>query len=94
MHSTIKSTSVWSKISINFLDVLMSLENGDIETHLYVKLTDSSSSCHPSDCKMGTPYSPPLRLNRICSKSEYLDNRCDDVEVQLRGRGYNDKLFL
>ena len=43
---------------INFLDVTVSLENGKIETDLYVKPTDihlhlHSSSCHPYHWKNG-----------------------------------------
>ena len=60
----------WSKISINFLDVIVSITKGIIETDLYVKPTDSHqyllwSSCHPFYCKKGIPYSQALRLNRI-----------------------------
>ena len=59
-HSTIKFTAEWSKTSINFLDVTVSIAEGIIETDLYVKPTDShqyllSSSCHPLYCKKGIP---------------------------------------
>ena len=55
-HPTIKFTADWSKTSINFLDVTVSITKGIIETDLYVKPTDSrqyllSSSCHPFYCK-------------------------------------------
>ena len=76
MHPTIKFTADWSKTSINFLDVTVSIAEGVIETDLYVKPTDShqyllSSSCHPFYCKKGIPYSQVLRLNRICSNNEF-----------------------
>ena len=56
MHPTIKFTAEWSKTSINFLDVTVSLVEGVIETDLYVKPTDShqylqSSLYHPFHCK-------------------------------------------
>ena len=56
MHPTIKFTADWSKTSINFLDVTVSITKGIIETDLYVKPTDShqyllTSSCHPFYCK-------------------------------------------
>ena len=52
MHPTIKFTADWSKRSISFLDVTVSIAEGIIEIDLYVKPTDShqyllSSSCHP-----------------------------------------------
>ena len=55
-HPTIKFTAEWSKTSINFLDVTVSLVGGNITTDLYVKLTDSHqylhfSSCNPYHCK-------------------------------------------
>ena len=56
IHPTIRFTADWSKTSINFLDVTVSIAEGVIETDLYVKPTDSHqyrllSSCHPFYCK-------------------------------------------
>ena len=97
VHPTIKFTAEWSKTSINFLDVTVSLTEGVIETDLYVKPTDShqylqSSSCHPFHCKKGIPYSQALRLNRICSETSSFDKRCNDFERFLLERGYSSKL--
>ena len=97
MHPTIKFTADWSKTSINFLDVTVSIAEGVIETDLYVKPTDShqyllSSSCHPFYCKKGIPYSQALRLNRICSNNEFFDKRCNDLEKYLLERGYSEKM--
>ena len=77
MHPTITLTADWSKTSIIFLDVTVSITKGIIETDLYVKPTDShqyllSSSCHSFYCKKGIPYSQALRLKRICSNNELL----------------------
>ena len=85
VHPTIKFTAEWSKASINFLDFIVSFIEGVIETHLYVKPTDShqylkSNSCHPFHCKKGLPYSQVLRLNRICSETNSFDKRCNDLE--------------
>ena len=60
MHPTTKFAADWSKTSINFLDVTVSITKGIIETDVYVKPTDShqyllSSSCHPFYCKKGIP---------------------------------------
>ena len=97
VHPTIKFTAEWSKTSINFLDVTVSLIEGVIETDLFVKPTDShqylqSSSCHPFHCKRGIPYSQALRLNRICSETNSFDKRCNDLERFLLERGYSSKL--
>ena len=96
-HPTIKFTAEWSKTSINFLDVTVSLIEGVIETDLFVKPTDShqylqSSSCHPFHCKKGIPYSQALRLNRICSETNSFDKRCNDLERFLWERGYSSNM--
>ena len=95
-HSTTKLTAEWSQISINFLDVTVSLTGGKTTTDLYVKATDShqylhSSSCHPYHCKKGIPYSQALRLNRICSDTISFDRRCNDLEKWLIERGYSER---
>ena len=97
MHPTIKFTVDWSKTSINFLDIPVSIAEGVTETDLYVKPTDShqyllSSSCHPFYCKKSIPYSQALTLNRICSNNEFFDKRCNDLEKYLLVRGYSEKM--
>ena len=97
MYPTIKFTAEWSKTSINFLDVTVSLIKGVIETDLYVKPTDShqylqSSVCHPFHCKKCIPFSQALKLNCICSETNYFDKRCNDLERFLLGRGYSSEL--
>ena len=75
MHPTVKFTADWSKTSINFLDVTVSIAEGVIETDLYVKPTDSHqyllSSGNLFYCKKGIPYSQAQRLKRICSNNEF-----------------------
>ena len=98
MQPTIKFMADWSKTSINFLDVTVSITEGVIETDLYVKHTDShqyllSSSCHPFYCKKGIPYSQALRLNRICSNNESFDKRCNVLEKYLLETGYSEKMI-
>ena len=98
MHPTIKFTGNWSKTSINFLDVTVSLTKRVMETDLYVKLTDSHrylecSSCHNFHCRKGIPYSQPLRLNRICSDISSFDKGCNDFERFLLETRYSSKYF-
>ena len=42
--------------------------------------------------KKGILYSQALRLNRICSKNEFFDKRCNDLEKHLLEGGYSDKM--
>ena len=85
VHPTIKFTAEWSQKSIIFLDVTVSLIDGQIETDVYVKPTDShqylhSFSCHPYHCKKSIPYSQAFRFNRICSKNNVFDFHCNNLE--------------
>ena len=41
LHTTIKIEAEWSKSSINFLDVLITLKGGIIKTDLYVVSPDN-----------------------------------------------------
>ena len=96
-HPTIKFTSHWSKQSVNFLDVQVSVDNGYLKTDLYIKPTDTHqflhpSSCHPYHCKKAIPYSQALRFNRICSDDDDFEGRCDDLKSWLTGRGYKSEL--
>ena len=93
-HPTIKFTAQWSKRSIYFLDVTVSLISGKVTTDLYVKPTDSHqylhyTSCYPYHCKKGIPYSQDFHLNRICS--DLFDRRCNDVEKWLIEKGYSER---
>ena len=97
IHPTIKFTAEWSQKSINFLEVTVSLIDGQIETDVYVKPTDTHqylhpSSSHPYHCKKSIPYSQALRFNRICSKNNFFDFHCNNLEKWLSERGYSEKL--
>ena len=75
MHPTIKFTADWSRTSIHFLDVTVSITEGIIEIDLYIKPTESHqcillSSYYPFYCKKGIPNSQALGFNRICSNNE------------------------
>ena len=73
------------------MDVTVSLENGKVETDVYVKPTDThlhlhSSSCHRYHCKNGIPYSQTLRVNRTCS-----DMKCNNLQRWLLERDSKEK---
>ena len=97
VHETIKFISECSSKDIHFLDVNVKVLNGHISTDLFVKETDTHQyleffSCHPYHCKKGIPYSPGLRINRICSDVDNFDKRCNELESWLHERGYNEKM--
>ena len=61
-HSTIKFAAEYSKEEVNFLDVNIKLIDGELNTDLFVKPTDTHqfldlTSCHRYHCKKGMPHS-------------------------------------
>lgn len=65
-HSTTKYTWEWYRSRLSYLDVLVSLSDGEIGTDVYSKLTDThqyldDKSCHPEHVKRGIPYGQALR---------------------------------
>ena len=64
-HPNIKYTWEISDCKVNFLDLIVSLEGGNIVTDLYCKPTDGHQylhyrSCHPSHTKRSSVYSQAL----------------------------------
>ena len=58
--------------SVPFLDVMVTLADGCIDTDLYSKKTDAHlylryDSCHPKSCVKGLAKGELLRVRRICS---------------------------
>ena len=94
IHPTIKFTSNYSFTSIPFLDVNVSVNNGNITTDLYTKTTDKHqyllhSSRHPQHTKRAFPFSLALRLRRICSSDETFKQRSNELKSYLNKRGCN-----
>ena len=96
-HSSIKFTSESSTKEVPFLDVMVSISDGGLQTDLYSKPTDSHqflhwTSCHPKHTKRSLPYGLAFRLNRICSTPENLQLRVSELTGFLRDRGYSSRL--
>ena len=95
-HHTIKFTSEISPSQIPFLDVMVSLKDGKLQTDLFSKKTDTFNylhwgSCHPHHTKQSIPYSLAFRLIRICSTEETLTSRLKQLTTHLKRRGYPHK---
>ena len=97
LHPTIKFTANWSRKSIEFLDVMLTIVGPRIKTDLFVKETDTHqylhfSSCHPFHTKKGIPYGQALRLRRICSDEQDFESRCDALKIWLLDRGFDSRM--
>ena len=77
----IKFTHEISFSSVNFLDTkVIKNSMSDINTDVYQKPTDTHpylhwTSAHPPHLKYSIPYSQALRLRRICSSNDLLQQR-------------------
>ena len=89
----IKFTLDYSKNSINLLDVKVSkIESGNtLCTSLFTKLTDTHQYLHATSChwliyKRSIPYGQAVRIKRICSDEEDLQQKLNDLESWLIDR--------
>ena len=92
-HNTIKFTHTYSHDSMSFLDVLLNIKDGSIETDLFTKPTDTHqylhfTSSHPTHCKKSLPFSLALRLRRICSSNNTFQQRLEELKQLLLRRGF------
>jgi hypothetical protein len=96
VHETIKFTHEFNleNKSTTYLDTTIQIKNGKIITDIYRKETDSvqyllPNSCNPAHICKNVPYSLALRLVRLCSEKETLDNWLVELENMLLTRKYN-----
>ena len=96
---SIKFTTNISQTQVNFLDVSIYKDaHGNIRTGLYTKPTDAHlylhyTSYHPKHQKNSIPYSQAIRLRRICSTSELLQDATQQLSMNLQQRGYPKEMI-
>ena len=79
-HPNLKFTHESSKEKISFLDLSVSLCNGNLYTDLHIKATDCHlylkyMSSHPEHTKKSIIYSQTLRLSRLFSFQQGFEGR-------------------
>ena len=93
IHPKIKVIAECSPKEVNFLDVHVVLENGELKTDIYSKESDQhmyvhSKSQHPSTTKKAIPYGLAIRAKRICSNdADYVKNK-NLIAKHMVKRGY------
>ena len=94
-YPSTKFTMDYFKNSINFLDVKLSKsESGNtLWSSLFTKPTDThhylhATSCHWSIYKRSIPYGEAVRVKRICSDEEDLQQKLNHLKSWLIDRGY------
>jgi hypothetical protein len=81
-----------------YLDTTISLKENEINTDLCRKPTDRvqyllPNSCHPNHIFTNVHYSLALRILGVCSKTETLDKRLEELRQMLLARKYNKKVI-
>ena len=97
LDDKLKFTLVVGGDSLTFLDLLLRLINGRLETTVYSKPTDShlylhATSCHKKASIEGIQKGVALRLRRICSRDEDFDLKSKEYIAYLVGRGHDPKV--
>jgi len=99
IHEYLKFTYEYSYVSINFLDVQISLEHDNhIITGLYSKPMNKHQylhyeSNHPIHCLKSIPYSQGARIKRICSNKITFQNELEKMISKFQARMYPSKLL-
>ena len=93
MRGTVKFKAQISSEQVEFLDLIISKENGRLETNLFVKPTNLQlyldfRSNHPKHCKVGIIYGQALRIIERCSSIENQNKNLDDLKQKLLDRNY------
>ncbi|OCT55832.1 hypothetical protein XELAEV_18003247mg [Xenopus laevis] len=95
----INFTSDISKKSVNFLDLVISVENEQLITSLYRKPTDTNgfilnSSCHHKKWLNNIPLSQFNRAKRNCSRTIDYEKECQVLQNQFREKGYKENIIM
>ena len=77
LHPNLRFTHERSRESLNSLDVVVKIQQGEFVTDLYGKSTDGHQylyfdSCHASHAKTSIVHNQALRMKRICSRRSNL----------------------
>ena len=98
MPGIIKFKFEYSNTSIEFLDLTIRIENGRLETDLFVKPTNLQLfldyfSNHPQHCKEGIVYSQALRVIERCSRPEDMNKNLNILKEKLLQRNFPNILI-
>ena len=98
IHKQIQVDLRFSKTTVEFLDVRVSMSGGGLCTDVYAKPTDSKAylhftSDHPSYMKKAIPSGLAMRAKRICSSDSNFRLQTEDIHKNLSSRGYPDRLI-
>ena len=93
LHPCIKFTIDKNRICLPFLDTLIINHNGQLQSDIFYKPTDSKqyllyTSCHSKHTRNGIPYNLARRLKIIISEENTLLTRLEELKSYLLKQNY------
>ena len=93
----VKFTANLSFNQVEFLDLLIKIENGKLKTELYMKPSNlqlylNFNSNHPEPCKTGLVYGQALRIVERFTDAQDANQHLENLETKLYDRKYPEKL--
>ena len=94
----IKFKHEFSRDRVEFLDLIISVEKGRLETNLFIKPSNQQlyldfNSNHPDPCKEGVVYGQSLRVIERCSKQQDTEVHLENLKDKLEKRNYPENLI-
>ena len=82
---------------MEFLDLLIKIENGKLKTDLYIKPSNlqlylNFNSNHPEPCKTGLVYGQALRIVERCTNGEDTEKHLLNLKKKLIDRDYPEEI--
>ena len=96
-HPNLKFNHDKSEVSVNFLDVTVSINGEEFETDFYCKPNDfhhflEFNSAHSFHNKKSIVNSKGLRIKRLCSKKDTFEKHLESLRSWFGKRGYPKEL--
>ena len=93
----VKFTAKISYTQVEFLDLVIQIENGRLKTDLYMKPSNlqlylNYNSNHPEPCKTGLVYGQALRVVERCTDGQDASNHLKNLKDKFLERKYPEQL--
>ena len=93
MPGVVKFTSKISYSHVEFLDLVIKIDNGRLTTDLFIKPSNlqlylNYNSNHPEPCKTGLVYGQALRVVERCTDAQDAKGHLEDLKEKLLERQY------
>ena len=98
LGNSIKFTVKYSKVQLEVLDTLLFIVNKCIESKVYFKVTDGHmyllpQSSHHKSLYHNIPFGVALRLRKICSHDDWLEEQLQEFKHFFQCRRYNNNII-